>query len=525
MTDAEHDDTSARPATSELAVKASAGLRWGAFNQGTQQIVRLGVQVVLTKLLDPSDFGAMALALVVINIGTFIGALGFAQALVQRPHITKRHVAVAFTTSGLMGLSIMLLVIAGADSFANWFGSPDLGPLLRVLSIMFLLRGFEGVPNAMLVRRLYIRDFVLSSTIATVAGAAMGLSLALNGAGLWSLAGMAITESFFATSLAWVFAINKGVWRPAVAWDTVVLRDLLGFSAAASGTRLLIAAQSSIDSVVVGKELGTDALGLYSLGYRFLFLPLDRLLDAIGGVLEPVLATLQDDVARFQATLLRVESYVCALYVPLTLGTAAIAHNLVLVVFGTKWLPAVPVLQILSLNGFRLALVRLHAYACEARGHPRAGLVVIGAQVAVGTPASIIAAHYGIVWVAAAFTITGYLVFPLSFVFLRNITGVSISRQVETLRGVLVAATLMVVAVVGIQHVLDGVVSRGVTLVVGVGVGVLSYFAVMSVLDRNLLMGAIRDMTRRAKTPGADAESGWPSPWPPPPTAHESVQS
>jgi polysaccharide transporter, PST family len=503
-TDAEHDDTSARPATSELAVKASAGLRWGAFNQGTQQVVRLGVQVILTKLLDPSDFGAMALALVVINIGTMIGALGFAQALVQRPHITKRHVSVAFTTSGLMGISIMLIVIAGADSFASWFGSPDLGPLLRVLSIMFLLRGFEGVPNAMLVRRLYIRDFVLSSTIATVAGAAMGLSLAFNGAGLWSLAGMAITESFFATSLAWVFAINKGVWRPAASWDIPVLRDLLGFSAAASGTRLLIAAQSSIDSVVVGKELGTDALGLYSLGYRFLFLPLDRLLDAIGGVLEPVLATLQDDVRRFQGTLLRVESYVCALYVPLTLGVAAVAHNMVLVVFGTKWLPAVPVLQILSLNGFRLALVRLHAYACEARGHPRAGLVVIGAQVALGTPASIIAAHYGIVWVAVAFTMTGYAVFPLSFVFLRNITGVSLRQQFASLRGVLLSAGLMFALVVAVQHLLDPLVARSVTLFVAVAVGVLSYFALMGLLDRNLLTGAVRDMTRRNKaTAGA----------------------
>src|SRR3954449_3781550 len=112
-------ELSARPASDELAVKASAGLRWGAFNQGTQQVVRLAVQVVLTRLLAPDDFGAMALALVVINIGTLIGALGFAQALVQRPHITKRHVAVAFTTSGLMGISIMLIVIAGADNFAS----------------------------------------------------------------------------------------------------------------------------------------------------------------------------------------------------------------------------------------------------------------------------------------------------------------------------------------------------------------------------------------------------------------------
>src|SRR5262245_38926147 len=219
-----HDDAAARPADNELAVRASAGLRWGAFNQGTQQVVRLGVQVILTKLLVPSDFGAMTLALVVINVGSLVGALGFAQVLVQRHHITRRHVAVAFTTSGILGLVLMVAVFGGAGTFADWFNAPDLAPLLRVLSVMFLLRGFEGVPNAMLVRRLYIRDFVLSSTIATIAGAVVGVGMALGGAGLWSLAGMAVTESFVATSLAWAFAARAGVWRPQLAFDLPTLR-------------------------------------------------------------------------------------------------------------------------------------------------------------------------------------------------------------------------------------------------------------------------------------------------------------
>src|SRR5262249_17904568 len=184
---------------------------------------------------------------------------------------------------------------------------------LRVLRVMFLLRGFEGVPNAMLVRRLYVRDFVLSSTIATVAGAAVGITMALANAGLWSLAGMAVTESFVATSLAWLFATRAGVWRPPLAFDLETLPALLRVRPAASGTRFLAVAPGSVDSIVVGRQLGTEALGQYSLGYRFLFLPLEKLLDAIGGVLEPVLATLQDDADRFQDTLLRVERYVCAL--------------------------------------------------------------------------------------------------------------------------------------------------------------------------------------------------------------------
>ena len=132
---------------------------------------------------------------------------------------------------------------------------------------------------------------------------------------------MAVTESFVATSLAWAFAIRAGVWRPRVRLRPGhAARPPRASAPPPAAPGMLVVAQGSIDSIVVGRQLGTEALGQYSLGYRFLFLPLDRLLDAIGGVLEPVLATLQDDLARFQDTLLRVERYVCALYVPLTIG-------------------------------------------------------------------------------------------------------------------------------------------------------------------------------------------------------------
>jgi O-antigen/teichoic acid export membrane protein len=170
----------------------------------------------------------------------------------------------------------------------------------------------------------------------------------------------------------------------------------------------------------------------------------------------------------------------------------------VTVVFGDAWEPAVPVLQILALNGLRLALVRLHAYACEARGHPHAGLIVIGIQVAVGAPASIIAAHYSIVWVAVAFTVTGYAVTPLSFVFLERITGVGPLRQLAALRGILVATALMVVAVLGVQRLLDPFAAAAAVLVAAVLVGVGSYVAVISIIDRTLVTSAFRDVTRRA---------------------------
>jgi polysaccharide transporter, PST family len=496
------DQSSERAPPSELAARASAGVRWGAFSQGTQQIVRFGVQIALTRLLSPTDFGTMAVALVIINVCTLVGGLGLAQALVQRPLITERDVAAAFTANIIVNLVLVATVCVTASSVAIWLGEPDLRWLLWVLSGMLLLRALEGVPNAMLVRRLLVRDFVLSSMVATIVGAIVGVSLAIAGFGLPALAGMAASEAFVATSLAWVFAIGAEVWRPRISLQMRTLRELIGFGVPATGTRLLLVAQGSADILIVGGRLGATQLGRYSLGYRCLLLPLDRMLDALGGVLEPVLATLQDDRSRFQEMVLRAERHVCALYVPLVVGMGVVAHDLVLVLFGPAWLPAVPVLQVLSFNGPRPALTRLHAYACEELGYPRVGLLVVGAQLTLGIPASLVAANHGIVAVAIAFTTTGWLTAPLSFVLVRRVAGLNAGPQLFALRGILVASVAMAVTVLVVQQALSQLREPAVALAAELFVGGAAYLVVLGLLDGPLLKSIIRDISRRRESFG-----------------------
>jgi PST family polysaccharide transporter len=409
---------------------------------------------------------------------------------------------VAFTAAILMNLVILCAVCLGASSVATWLGQPDLRLLILGLSPMFILRALEGVPNAMLVRRLLVRDFVMSSTVATIVGATVGLSLAIAEKGLLSLAGMAVSESLVATSLAFVFAMRAKVWEPQISFDLRALRELLGFGVPATGTRLLLVAQGSADILIVGGRLGATQLGRYSLGYRCLLLPLDRMLDALGGVLEPVLATLQKDLPRFRAMVVRVERHVCALYAPLVVGMGVMAHNLVLVVFGPAWLPAVPVLQVLSLNGPRLAITRLHAYACEELGYPRVGLLVIGAQVVVGIPASLIAAKHGIVAVAIAFTATGWLTAPLSFVLVRRVAGLKARPQVVALRGILVACALMAVSILVLQRLLSGLVQPAIALIAEATVGGICYLVVVGLLDAPLLRTIIGDISRQRQSLG-----------------------
>jgi hypothetical protein len=123
--------------------------------------------------------------------------------------------------------------------------------------------------------------------------------------------------------------------------------------------------------------------------------------------------------------------------------------------------------------------------------------------VAIGAPASIVAAHYSIVWVAVAFTVTGWIVVPLSFFFVHRITGLGALRQFVALRGILIGSGLMVAAVIAVQHALDPVTSTSVVLLAGVLTGVAVYLTTIMVLDRTLLTSAMRDISRREAQPKA----------------------
>src|SRR5262249_22132509 len=122
---------------------------------------------------------------------------------------------------------------------------------------------------------------------------------------------------------------------------------------------------------------------------------------------------------------------------------------------------------------------------------------------AIGLPASIIAAHYGIVWVAVAFTVTGWLVTPFSFVFLERFTHVGVGRQFAALRGIFVATAVMAAAVLAVQHAMRPHAGDAAVLVVGVLVGVLTYLLVIMVVDRSLLRSVLKDMTRRRASAGS----------------------
>src|SRR5436190_726307 len=381
----------------------SHGVRWGMIDQAVQVVVRLGATVLLARLVAPEAFGLIGLALVVVNLALVLSGLGLGPALVQKRDLTPRHVRTAFTTSAVFGVVLGGLVSLSAVPAAAFFHAPQLHKLLPLLGTTFVFRGVELTPNDMLTRSLRFLSYYLSSTIATAAACAIGVGLGIAGAGVWALAGMMVAESLLAAALAWVFAMAEKVWRPAVGFDRRAFRDLIGFSAFVTGSKLVAYGQGNGDNLVIGRVLGTTALGYYALAYRIMLLPLQRFGEVVSASAFPTLAAVQHDLEKVRRGFIDATRYVSAVCFPLTIGIAVTAPIAVPLLFGDKWEPAVRTLQILALAGPILSVNRLTGILAQAIGKANWWFWLSFTALVIYVPAFLIGVQFDIEGVAVAF--------------------------------------------------------------------------------------------------------------------------
>lgn len=490
MTTSDQSVGSTEAVPPSLGDRVASSARWAFLDQAFQQVVRIGLTVALTRLASPRDFGLIGLAFLVTALSSFITDLGLGPALVQRREVTEAHIRTAVSTTALVGVLLAIVTIAAAHPVAAFFDEPRLAAVLVVLSANFPLRGLLGVPRDLLRRDLRFRDYAVQSAIGVAVGGTLGVTLGALGAGVWALVAYSVGESVAGCIACAVLAVRAGVLPLRPGFDRQAFRDLFSFGAAVSGVKLLYYAEINLDNLLVGKFLGARALGLYGLAYRIMLYPIQKVADVIGEIALPTFSLIQTQPARMGAAYVRAIRTICLVCFPVSIGVAATAPLLVPVVFGAKWVPAVTVVEILAVNGPRLALNRLCGSVYQAVGHPSWDLAMSLAGVAAYGIAFAIGIHYGILGMAIAYTIAGHLMLPPAQMLVSRALAITVWRPARAVLPIATATAVMWLLVLVTRGLSSPIPSMNARLVMSVVVGASSYVFVVFVLDRNMLTDA-----------------------------------
>lgn len=331
-------------AINDLKQRALLGGAAKLFGQGFTFALRVGFMIVLARLLGPKDFGLVAMVTVVTGIYGLFTTAGLSSATVQKESVTPDEISTLFWINMLIGLLFAALCFLTAPALAAFYGEPRLVPITMVLALGFLFTGAGVQHFALLQRQVRYLRVTLIETLAQVLSSAVGVGLALGGAGYWALVAAAILPPAVTTTCSWI-AVR---WLPGRPRWSAEVNAMLRFGATITANNLFVYVGYNLEKVLLGRFWGADVLGLYGRAFQLVSLPTDCLNGAVGGVAFSALSRLQSDPARLKAYFLKGYSLAISMSMPVTIFCALYAREIILVLFGESWSGAVVIFRLLT---------------------------------------------------------------------------------------------------------------------------------------------------------------------------------
>jgi len=306
--------------------------------------LRIVSVAILARLLDPGDFGLVAMATVVTGIYGIFTSAGLSSATVRQATITHEQISTLFWINIGVGILLAAMCAASAPVLVAFYHEPRLFWVTVAIGAGFVLNAAGVQHSALLQRQLRYVTLTVVELLCQVGGIVGAICMALAGFGYWALVAATIISPAISTVCVW---LATG-WIPgAPRWGSATL-PMLRFGGTITLNGLVVYIAYNLEKVLLGRFWGADALGIYGRAYQLVSIPTDNLNAAVGGVAFSALSRLQHDSVRLRNYFLKGYSLVVSLTIPTTIFCALFSQDIVLILLGPKWLEAAVIFRLLA---------------------------------------------------------------------------------------------------------------------------------------------------------------------------------
>jgi PST family polysaccharide transporter len=431
-----------------LGRRAIRSVGWVALDKWGARLTSLVVFAILGRLLAPADFGVVALATVFLAFLSVLVDIGFSQALVQRENLDDAHTHTAFWISLGLGVALGLALFLAATAAGALGSDSDLVPVLQVLSLALPLAALSSVPVALLTREFGFRALAIRRLVATAIGAVVAVWLAAAGAGVWALVAQNLSTSAIGLLVLW----RVTPWRPSRRFSRQAARDLLNFGVAVFGIEMIAQANAHVDKLLVGLFLGHAELGYYFVGSRISLTMMDMFVAVIGSLSLPTFSRMQDDLPRMVRALQQLTFVSAAITFPVFALAAALAPEMIALLFGGQWDASVPIMQWLAPAAALTTISWFDKGLFLGAGHTKVAFRLSAADTVLGLALLAAALPFGAAAVAGSRSLRRALFWPFRLRALRRWIGVETWPYVKQFATPAAAAVMAAGVVWAWQH-------------------------------------------------------------------------
>lgn len=330
----------------EVKASTSKGLFWRSIEGVGSQGMNFIIQLVLARILMPEDFGVIAILSIFINLANTFVQNGFGTALLRKKDAAEIDFCSVFYMEVAIAFVMYAIIFLLAPWIATFYKNPFITEYLRVFSLTIVIGAFSSIQTIVLRYRMDFRSSCLANMSGIIIQGAIGIVLALNGFGVWSLIVSQLVYRVVTFLMLAVFAH----WFPKWKFSFGSLKELFSYSWRLFVGWMIGTIYSDLFSLIIGKVYNETTLGFYTKGQSIPQVVNRTMTQIITAVMFPALAKVQDDKAVVHNHTRKMISISAALIFPVMAGIAAAAEAIVMVVLTEKWCGAIPVIQILCIS-------------------------------------------------------------------------------------------------------------------------------------------------------------------------------
>lgn len=442
--------------------------------------------IVLARLLSKDDFGVVGFAVTTIGFLDVMSDLGVAPALIYHPEDENTSVT-AFWLGLMIAIGLFVITWVAAPLVGLFFQDPRAIPVTRILAFSYPINALGNTHEAVLQKKLafgrtFIPDFVQAMTKGL-----LSIVLAFLSFGAWSLIGGQLGGMAVGAAIFWI--VTR--WKPAFSFDPKIARSLLAYGINIVGVDLLGILLLNVDYMLVGRYLGAENLGIYTLAFRMPDLLILQFARVLSGVIFPIYTQMRNVPGSLGKGFLMTTRYISLITVPLGVGLALLARPFVLAIFTEKWAEAIPVVSAISIYAMLISLAYNAGSAYKAEGRPQV-LTLLGiTRLAVLLPALLWATEVvkSIVVVGWIQVIVALLAGMLNLYVAGRLLKLSPAKLFSALRPAVQSTFFLAGAVILTLFLLNGA-SPWVQLIVASFSGALTYVAALWVFQRDVVSAA-----------------------------------
>jgi len=465
---------------------------WVVFGTAGQMVLQMIRQVFLARLLSPEAFGLMGLTLIASRALELFTAMGIGASLIHRQERVEDAKNTAYTLQVLRGAILALALLPIAPFAARFYSEPLLRDLMFVIAFVFLLEGATNINVVLLQKKLDFKTLTTYELLVAVCGSVSVITLAFMFRSVWAMViGNVVTAAVRLVLSYWMVP-----GRPTFRFDRQIAGELFRYGRYITGFTVLAFFTSEIDNLFVGKLLGAEQLGLYTMAFILGNLPATAIAKTAAQVIFPAYSLLQNDPAALRRAYLTVLRTVAGTSIPAAAGLAVLAPDVIRVVYGAKWIGASNSLRILAILGAGRAIGVLGGYLFNAVGRPNVPFYMNIAKLSIILltlyPLTV---RYGIEGAAISVTMPQLLEPCVGLLLVRRQLDLD-ARSVFGILGRITFASAAMVGAVALCRMWLPVTGPG-TLIAMVAVGV----AVYGLVSLGEIRSLIAELTGRAGNP------------------------